>query len=96
MLELFSKKMRLGPSVDLGQLAARTEGASGALLKGLCALAGRHALARELDARGIAPEVSDVAPAVTQEDFEKALRELSSPPRQRPIGFSPLEETRPE
>src|SRR5207302_9289210 len=44
MLELFSKKMRLAPSVDLELLAAQTEGASGALLKGLCTLAGRNAV----------------------------------------------------
>jgi len=79
--------------VDLGLLAAQTEGASGALLKGLCTLAGRNALVRELDARGIALAVSEVAPAVTQEDFAKALGELSSPPRRRPIGFNRPEET---
>jgi transitional endoplasmic reticulum ATPase len=93
MLELFSKKMRLAPSVDLESLAVQTEGKSGAVLKGLCTLAGRNALVRELDARGIAPEVADVAPAVTQEDFEKAFRELASPPRRRPVGFNPPEET---
>ena len=93
MLELFSKKMRLAPSVNLELLAAQTEGASGALLKGLCTLAGRNALIRELDACGVAPQVSDVAPAVTQEDFEKAYRELSShDARPRQIGFNPPEE----
>ena len=59
--------------MDLGLLAAQTEGASGALLKGLCTLAGRNALVRELDGRCIALAVSDVAPAVTQEDFAKAV-----------------------
>jgi transitional endoplasmic reticulum ATPase len=93
MLALFTKKMRLAASVDLGLLAAQTEGASGALLKGLCTLAGRNALVRELDARGIALAVSGVAPAVTQEDFAKALGELSSPPRRRSIGFNRPEET---
>jgi hypothetical protein len=44
---------------------------------------------RALDVRGIAPAVTDVVPAVTQEDFEKALRELSSIPRRRLIGFRP-------
>src|SRR5207302_2782642 len=93
MLELFSKKMRLAPSVDLELLAAQTEGATGALLKGLCTLAGRNALVRELDACGVAPEVIEVAPAVTQEDFEKAYRELSShDARPRQIGFNPPEE----
>jgi transitional endoplasmic reticulum ATPase len=88
MLELFSKKMRLSPSVDLERLAAQAEGASGALLKGLCTLAGRNALVRALDARGVAPAVTEPAPAVTQEDFEQAFRELSSTPRRRPIGFN--------
>ena len=93
MLELFSKKMRLAPSVNLESLAAQTEGASGALLKGLCTLAGRNALVRELDARGIAPAVTEGAPVVTQEDFAKALSELSSrDARRRPIGFGPAEE----
>jgi SpoVK/Ycf46/Vps4 family AAA+-type ATPase len=68
-------------------------GGSGALLKGLCTLAGRNALVRELDARGIAPAVTEIAPAVTQGDFEKAFRKLSSrDARRRPIGFNPLEE----
>jgi transitional endoplasmic reticulum ATPase len=93
MLELFSKKMRLSPSVDLEQLAARAEGASGALLKGLCTLAGRNALVRALDARGVAPTVTEPAPAVTQEDFEQAFRELSPTSRRRPIGFNSPEGT---
>src|SRR5207248_1550869 len=93
MLELFSKKMRLAPSVNLESLAAQTEGASGALRKGLGPLAGRKALVRELDARGIAPAVTEGAPVVTQEDFAKALSELSSrDARRRPIGFGPAEE----
>jgi transitional endoplasmic reticulum ATPase len=89
MLELFTKKMQLAASVNLEQLAAQTEGATGALLKGLCTLAGRNALVRALDARGIATAVSNVALAVTQEDFEKALRELLSTARRQPIGFHP-------
>ncbi len=88
MLELFSKNMRLAASVNLDRLTAQTEGTSGALLKGLCTLAGRHALMRELDALGIAANVSDAAPAVTQADFDEALRELSSRPQRRPIGFA--------
>jgi transitional endoplasmic reticulum ATPase len=88
MLELFAKKMRLSPAVDLEQLAARADGASGAFLKGWCTLAGRNALVRTLDARGVAPAGSEPAPAVTQEDFEQAFGELSSTPRRRPIGFS--------
>src|SRR5207302_5228400 len=94
MLELFSKKMRLAPSVDLELLATQTEGASGAVLKGLCTLAGRNALTRELDACGIVPKGIEAAPAVTQEDFEKAYRELSShDARPRQIGFNAPEES---
>jgi transitional endoplasmic reticulum ATPase len=93
MLELFSNRMRLAPSVDLEQLARQTEGAGGALLKGLCTLAGRNALVRELDAGGLAPAISELAPAVTQPDFEKAFGELlARDPRRRPIGFNPPEE----
>ena len=96
MLELFSKRMRLAPSVDLEQLARQTEGAGGALLKGLCTLAGRNALVRELDAGGLASAISEVAPAVTQPDFEKAFRELwARDPQRRPIGFNPPEEIPP-
>jgi transitional endoplasmic reticulum ATPase len=91
MLEFFTKKMRLAGSVDLQRLAVQTEAASGAILKGLCTLAGRNAFARALDSRGIAPATTDVEPAVTQEDFEQALRELS-PPRRRPIGFTPADD----
>jgi transitional endoplasmic reticulum ATPase len=96
MLELFTKTMQLAPSVSLEKLATHTEGASGAVLKGLCTLAGRNALVRELDTRGIASSVTEVAPAVTREDFDKALRELLSTPRRRPIGFNLSAETQSE
>jgi transitional endoplasmic reticulum ATPase len=96
MLELFSKKMSLAPSVNLERLAEQTEGASGALLKGLCTLAGRNALMRELDARGFAANVSDVPPGIIQEDFEEALSELSSRPQRRAIGFRGPVETQSE
>ena len=93
MLELFSKKMPLAPSVDLGLLAAQAEGASGAVLKGLCTLAGRNALVRELDACGVAPAGTEAAPTVSQADFEKAYRELSShDARPRQIGFNRAQE----
>jgi transitional endoplasmic reticulum ATPase len=84
MLQLFSKRMTLEQSVDLESLAARTEGASGADLRGLCTLAGRNAFVRELDS-------ARTSPAVTGADFERALDELRA--RQtwmgtaRPIGF---------
>jgi transitional endoplasmic reticulum ATPase len=86
MLTLFSKKMRLDPSVDLEHLAARTEEASGADLNGLCTLAGRNAFLREL-------ETADAAQAVTAGDFERALDELHVRQnwmrKRRPIGFGP-------
>lgn len=84
MLKLFSKKMRLDSSVDLEHLATRTEGACGADLRGLCTAAGRNAFLRKL-------ETADATPAVTTDDFERALDELRT--RQtwtrtgRPIGF---------
>jgi transitional endoplasmic reticulum ATPase len=87
LLKLCTKRMRLAPSVDLESLAARTAGASGADLKGLCTLAGRHAFVRELDAGRAA------APAVTGDDFERALQEImvrrAWTRERRPIGFQP-------
>jgi transitional endoplasmic reticulum ATPase len=84
MLKLFSKKMRLDSSVELEHLATRTEGASGADLRGLCTLAGRNAFLRGL-------ETAEAAPAVTGDDFERALDELRTRPTWtrtgRPIGF---------
>lgn len=69
LLELFTRKMRRDPSVSLEGLAAKTEGASGADLRGLCTAAGRNALLRELQA-------DNGEPAVTADDFEHALAEL--------------------
>lgn len=69
LLKLFSKKMRLDPSVNVEILTAQTEGASGADLKGLCTLAGRNAFVRELEA-------GRAAPAVTSDDFAHALEEF--------------------
>lgn len=88
LLKLFSKKMHLAPSVDLERLAAQTEGASGADLKGLCTLAGRNAFVRELEA-------GRIAPAVTRDDFERALDEIMARRgwmrERRSIGFQPRE-----
>lgn len=42
LLKLFSSRMRLDPSVDPGRLAAESEGASGADLKGWCASPSRR------------------------------------------------------
>lgn len=87
LLKLFSKKMRLAPSVDLEHLAAQTEGASGADLKGLCTLAGRNAFVRELETGHAA------VPAVTSDDFERALDEIMARRAwtrdRRSIGFKP-------
>ncbi|HEX9728644.1 MAG TPA: AAA family ATPase [Gemmatimonadales bacterium] len=69
MLELFSARMRLDPSVDLATLAGALEGASGADLRGLCTTAGRHALLRTLDEQG-------GERAVTQADFLAARDEV--------------------
>lgn len=87
LLNQFSKKMRLDPSVNLESLAAQTEGASGADLKGLCTLAGRNAFVRELKA-------GRAAPAVTSDDFARAFDELLARrtwtrERRRPVGFQP-------
>jgi len=82
MLELFSRKMRCATLLDLEQLAVRTDGTSGATLNQLCTLAGRNALVRQLED----PSAGD-APAVTQEDFDKAFLDLSPDIRRRPIGF---------
>ena len=91
LLELFSKKMRLAPSVKLEGLAARSDGASGAWLNELCTSAGLNALTRELDTR-VPGHSSRLSPAVTQDDFEKALEELQSNDTQRrPIGFRAAE-----
>lgn len=96
MLELFTTKMRLAPSVDLERLASATDGSSGAQLKGLCTLAGRNAFVRTLAGGDTAPATGAEEPAVTHEDFEQAWRELSSAPRRRPIGFSAANEAPPE
>ena len=76
--------MRLDPAVDLKSLAAQSDGASGADLKGLCTLAGRNAFVRELEARRRAP-------AVTSDDFARALDEFLArrawTRERRPIGF---------
>jgi SpoVK/Ycf46/Vps4 family AAA+-type ATPase len=74
--------------VDLENLATQTGGASGADLKGLCTLAGRNAFVRELEAGG-------AAPAVTSDDFARALAEIVGRRAwtrdRRSIGFQPRE-----
>lgn len=84
LLKQFSKKMRLTRSLDLENLVAQTEGASGADLKGLCTLAGRNAFLRQVEAGG-------TSPVVTMDDFAKAVLELSAreswTAKERSIGF---------
>lgn len=69
MLALFAARMKLGADVNLDELAERTEGASGADLKGLCTAAGRNAFLRAID-------TEDALPCVRADDFATALIEL--------------------
>lgn len=89
MLGLFGKKMNLDETVDFQKLAADTEGASGADLRGLCTAAGRNAFLRALGAPGVKPNV-------TGGDFEKAAEEFFSQenwiPSEKDIGFQAKEE----
>jgi len=84
MLELFTRQMPLEPAVELEEVAAGTEGASGADLKGLCTAAGRNAFLRELGE-------DDEEKTISMADFEAALRELfpesRRQPEERSIGF---------
>jgi transitional endoplasmic reticulum ATPase len=82
MLRLFSKQMTLAPSVNLERLASQTEGWSGAMLKGLCTLAGRNALVRNLN-----DSPNEVPPAIIEDDFLQCLQEIALPQSRRPIGF---------
>ncbi|MEM1776410.1 MAG: CDC48 family AAA ATPase, partial [Nitrososphaerota archaeon] len=63
ILKVYTRKMPLSPEVDLRELAARTEGYSGADLESLCREAALNALRKNLNAEYVA-----------QEDFEEALR----------------------
>lgn len=68
MLQLFTREMVLEPGLDVGHFVELTEGATGADLRGLCAVAGRHAFIREVRERD-----NDVR--VQRGDFERALAE---------------------
>lgn len=83
--------MHLAPDVDLGALAARTDGLVGADLAGICQRAGLHAIREHLlSAPGTAP-VNPEPPAepavespfpppeilVSAQHFEYALRDLA-------------------
>ena len=70
MLRAFTATMRLEPGLDLGAVASRAEGASGADLRGLCTVAGRNALLRIVDSE------ADTQRIVTAADFERAVTEL--------------------
>jgi transitional endoplasmic reticulum ATPase len=70
MLQRFCGAMRLAPGLDLAAIAAHTEGASGADLRGLCTAAGRNALLRIVDAGDTHERL------VTADDFVRALDEL--------------------
>jgi transitional endoplasmic reticulum ATPase len=69
LLELVTRGVRLGPDIDLGELAEMTEGMSGADLKAIRNAAGMKALTRA--ARG----GSAADAAVAHEDFLSALAE---------------------
>jgi transitional endoplasmic reticulum ATPase len=85
LLRLHSRRMTLGPDVDLERLATETDGASGADLRGLCTAAGRNALLRALDA-------GSKDPAVGMDDFLRAREEhrlkRAWAPARHPLGFA--------
>ena len=78
ILRLFTARMPT-LAVDLEDLARRTEGLSPADLKSLCQEAALAAMAR---ARAAGTE------AVTQEDFDEALKRLRPEETRRPVGFA--------
>jgi len=82
LLTVFTRRMRLAPTVDLDRIARETEGASGADLRGLCTAAGRDSFLREFAA-------ADGNPEVEPDDFSRALAELREcrGPERR-IGFA--------
>ena len=63
ILKIYTRKMPLAPDVKLRELAARTEGFSGADLESLCREAALNALRKNIEAE-----------YVTKEDFEEALK----------------------
>ncbi len=63
LFDLHSARLQLDPAVDLGELAAATEGASGAAIEGICDDAAEHGFSREVGPR-----------LVTSDDFAVALR----------------------
>ncbi len=65
IFQIYTKKMPLAKDVDLEELAAKTEGYSGADIASVCREAGMFALRRDLNAK-----------EVTRQDFEKALEKV--------------------
>lgn len=63
ILKIYTRKMPLVPEVNLRELAARTEGYSGADLESLCREAALNSLRKSIE-----------ADYVTREDFEEALK----------------------
>ncbi len=63
ILRIYTKKMPLSPDVNLREMAARTEGYSGADLESLCREAALNSLRKNIE-----------ADYVTREDFEEALQ----------------------
>ena len=82
LLAHFTRAMKLGADVDLARLAACTEGASGADLRGLTLAGGRYAFERELGEQ-------DEERVVLDQDFARALAEWRERrPEARPrVGF---------
>ena len=78
ILRLFTARMPT-VAVDLEGLAGRTEGLSPADLKSLCQEAALAAMTRARAAGG---------EAVTQEDFDEALKRLRPEETRRPVGFA--------
>jgi transitional endoplasmic reticulum ATPase len=68
LLDQLTERMPLGDDVDLDELAARTDGLSGADLKGLCQEAALHAMVRDH-----ARSRPAARPRVTANDFAAAL-----------------------
>jgi len=86
ILSIHTSKMRengmLGPSVDLADLAARTQNYSGAEIEGLCKAAAGFALNRNLDMKNLKSSAAALATdkskkvIVDADDFDKALVEV--------------------
>lgn len=81
LFEVYSRKLRLAPDIDLDLLAKITEGNSGADIKAVCNQAGLHAFQREQ-----AVPQSKRTHQVTNEDIEQALSLFGAPETDDAIG----------